>query len=81
MDHNTVTSDLALVEAVTRHGSTEVVAELAPLGAEASTAEAREHGMLANEHEPRSGRTRTCAGPPGSSPGRRPSRATAARSR
>ena len=52
VDHNTVTSDLALVEAVTRHGSTEVVADLAPLGAQASTAEAREHGMLANEHEP-----------------------------
>jgi putative acyl-CoA dehydrogenase len=52
VDHNTVTSDLALVEAVTRHGSSEVVADLAPLGAEASTAQAREHGMLANEHEP-----------------------------
>lgn len=52
VDHNTVTSDLALVEAVTRHGSSEVVADVAPLGAEASTAQAREHGMLANEHEP-----------------------------
>ena len=52
VDHNTVTSDLALVEAVTRHASADVVEDLAPLGAEASTAEAREHGMLANEHHP-----------------------------
>ena len=52
VDHNTVTSDLALVEAVTRHASPDVVTDLAPLGAEASTAEAREHGMLANRHEP-----------------------------
>ena len=52
VDHNTVTSDLALVEAVTRHGSTEVVEDLTALGAEAGTAEAREHGLLANRHEP-----------------------------
>ena len=52
VDHNTVTSDQALVEAVTRHGSSGVVADLASLGAEASTAQAREHGMLANVHEP-----------------------------
>ncbi|MGZ4466939.1 MAG: acyl-CoA dehydrogenase family protein [Nocardioidaceae bacterium] len=52
VDHNTVTSDLALVEAVARHGSAAVVDELAPLGALASSAEAREHGMLANENEP-----------------------------
>ncbi len=52
VDHNTVTSDHALVDAVTRHASADVVGELAPLGAEASTAEAREHGMLANQHEP-----------------------------
>ena len=52
VDHNTVTSDVALVEAVTRHASVDVVEDLAPLGAEASTAEAREHGMLANEHHP-----------------------------
>ncbi|MGZ8736009.1 MAG: acyl-CoA dehydrogenase family protein [Nocardioides sp.] len=52
VDHNTVTSDVALVEAITRHASADVVEELTPLGAEASTAEAREHGMLANEHHP-----------------------------
>ncbi|MGZ4503732.1 MAG: acyl-CoA dehydrogenase family protein [Nocardioidaceae bacterium] len=52
VDHNTVTSDLALVEAVARHGSAAVVDELAPLGALASSAEAREHGMLANENGP-----------------------------
>jgi putative acyl-CoA dehydrogenase len=51
--HNVVTADRALVEAVTRHGSAEVVADLEPLGAEAGSAEAREHGMLANEHHPR----------------------------
>ncbi|MGZ4493729.1 MAG: DNA alkylation response protein, partial [Nocardioides sp.] len=52
VDHNTVTSDTALVEAVTRHGSGAVVEDLAPLGAVASSAEAREHGMLANRFEP-----------------------------
>jgi len=52
VDHNTVTSDLALVEAVTRNGSAAVVEDLAALGAEASTAEAREHGLLANQNEP-----------------------------
>ena len=52
VDHNVVTSDLALVEAVTRHASPEVVEDLTSLGAEAGTAEAREHGMLANRHEP-----------------------------
>jgi putative acyl-CoA dehydrogenase len=51
--HNVVTADHALVEAVTRHGSAEVVEDLLALGAEAGTAEAREHGMLANEHHPR----------------------------
>jgi putative acyl-CoA dehydrogenase len=50
--HNTVTSDLALVEAVARHGSAAVVDDLAALGALAGSAEAREHGMLANRHEP-----------------------------
>jgi putative acyl-CoA dehydrogenase len=50
--HNVVTSDVALVEAITRHGSAEVVDDLTPLGAEAGTAEAREHGMLANQHHP-----------------------------
>ncbi|GAW55095.1 MULTISPECIES: acyl-CoA dehydrogenase family protein [unclassified Nocardioides] len=50
--HNVVTADLALVEGVTRHASAEVVDDLLALGAEAGTAEAREHGMLANEHHP-----------------------------
>jgi putative acyl-CoA dehydrogenase len=50
--HNVVTSDAALVDAVTRHASASVVDELAPLGAEAGSAEAREHGMLANEFHP-----------------------------
>lgn len=50
--HNVVTSDRALVEGVLRHGSEELVADLAPLGAEAGTAEAREHGILANQHHP-----------------------------
>ncbi|WP_416958146.1 acyl-CoA dehydrogenase family protein [Nocardioides sp. T5] len=50
--HNVVTSDLALIEALTRHGSAALVDELVPLGAEAGTAEAREHGMLANRHHP-----------------------------
>ena len=51
--HNVVTADRALVEAVTRHGSEDVVADLAPLGDEAGSAEAREHGILANENHPR----------------------------
>ena len=51
--HNVVTSDLALVEAVTRHASAEVVDDLVAVGAEAGTAEAREHGQLANENHPR----------------------------
>ncbi|WP_310963212.1 acyl-CoA dehydrogenase family protein [Nocardioides terrisoli] len=50
--HNTVTSDAALVDAVTRHGSPEVVDQLVPLGEQAGSAEAREHGMLANEFHP-----------------------------
>ena len=50
--HNVITSDHALVEAVVRHGSEDVVADLAPLGAEAGSAEAREHGILANENHP-----------------------------
>ena len=50
--HNVVGSDAALVDAVTRHASAEVVEALLPLGAEAGTAEAREHGMLANEFPP-----------------------------
>lgn len=50
--HNIVTGDHALVEAITRHASADVVEDLAGLGAEAGSAEAREHGMLANEHHP-----------------------------
>ena len=50
--HNVVTSDLALTEAIARHGSPALVEVLAPLGAEAGTEEAREHGMLANRHHP-----------------------------
>ncbi|MET1060848.1 MAG: acyl-CoA dehydrogenase family protein [Nocardioides sp.] len=50
--HNVVTSDAALVEAVTRHAGADVVDDLVALGAEAGTAEAREHGMLANRHHP-----------------------------
>ena len=52
VDHNTVTGDLALVEALTRHASPSVVEDLAPLGAEAGTAATLEHGMLANRHPP-----------------------------
>jgi putative acyl-CoA dehydrogenase len=52
LDHNTFTSDVALVEAVRRHGAPGTVEDLAPIGALASTAEAREHGRLANRHEP-----------------------------
>ncbi|HEY6932474.1 MAG TPA: acyl-CoA dehydrogenase family protein [Marmoricola sp.] len=50
--HNVVASDAALVEAVTRHASTEVAQSLLPLGEQAGSAEAREHGMLANEFHP-----------------------------
>jgi putative acyl-CoA dehydrogenase len=50
--HNTVTSDHALVDAVVRHGSAAVVEDIAEIGALAGSAEAREHGMLANENEP-----------------------------
>jgi putative acyl-CoA dehydrogenase len=53
VDHNAVTSDLALAEAVTRHASAEVLDDIAPIGALASSAEAREHGLLANRNEPR----------------------------
>lgn len=50
--HNVVTSDLALTDAVLRHASADVLDSLIPLGAEAGTADAREHGMLANRHHP-----------------------------
>lgn len=51
--HDVVASDAALVEAVSRHASPDVVADLADLGRLAGSAEAREHGMLANQHPPR----------------------------
>ena len=50
--HNVVTADVALVEAVTRHAGADVVDDLVALGAGAGSAEAREHGRLANRHEP-----------------------------
>jgi putative acyl-CoA dehydrogenase len=50
--HNVVTGDAALVEAVTRHAGVGVVDDLVALGEQAGTAEAREHGRLANRHEP-----------------------------
>jgi len=50
--HNTVTSDAALSEAVLRHGSAAALDSLVPLGAEAGSAEAQEHGLLANRHRP-----------------------------
>ena len=50
--HNVVTSDAALVDAVTRHASSEVVADIATIGEVAGSAEAREHGMLANQFHP-----------------------------
>ncbi|HET6626822.1 MAG TPA: acyl-CoA dehydrogenase family protein, partial [Nocardioidaceae bacterium] len=52
VDHNTVLSDRALVEAVRRHASDAVVEDLTGLGAVASSAEAQEHGMLANQNAP-----------------------------
>ncbi|MEP9383128.1 acyl-CoA dehydrogenase family protein [Nocardioides cheoyonin] len=50
--HDVVTSDLALAEAVRRHASDDVLDSLTPVGREAGSAEAREHGLLANQHEP-----------------------------
>jgi len=53
LDYNVVSADVALVEAVTRHASTDTVEQVAEIGAAAGSAEAREHGLLANRHEPR----------------------------
>jgi putative acyl-CoA dehydrogenase len=50
--HDVIASDRALVEAVTRLAGAAVVEDLTELGRQAGTAEAREHGRLANEHEP-----------------------------
>jgi putative acyl-CoA dehydrogenase len=51
-DHNTVTSDRVLVEAVSRHASAAVLEDLVGLGAVAGSAEAREHATSANRHVP-----------------------------
>jgi putative acyl-CoA dehydrogenase len=50
--HHVVQGDAALCEAILRHGSDEVLATLDDLGLQAGTAEAREHGLLANEYPP-----------------------------
>jgi putative acyl-CoA dehydrogenase len=50
--HNVVTSDAALSEAVLAYATPEVLDDLGVLGAEAGSAGAREHGMLANRHHP-----------------------------
>jgi putative acyl-CoA dehydrogenase len=50
--HDVVSSDAALREAVVRHGSEEVLDGLVVLGLEAGSAQAREHGVLANRHHP-----------------------------
>ncbi|WP_193607727.1 acyl-CoA dehydrogenase family protein [Nocardioides lijunqiniae] len=50
--HNVVTADAALSEAVVRHAGPDVLEDLAEIGAQAGSAEAREHGRLANEHHP-----------------------------
>ena len=50
--HNVVTADAALTEAVLRYAGPEVLESLLPIGAEAGSEEAREHGRLANEHHP-----------------------------
>ena len=52
--YDVVQSDLALVEAVRRAASNpeEVLGSLKDLGELGGTAEAREHGMLANHNEP-----------------------------
>ena len=44
-----------------RHAGPEVLEGLLPLGAEAGSAEAREHGRLANEHHPALRRTTATA--------------------
>ena len=50
--HDVVSADAALVEAVLRHGSSEVLDSLVPLGLEAGSAQAREQGLRANENTP-----------------------------
>jgi putative acyl-CoA dehydrogenase len=51
--YDVVGSDAALVDAVGRHASPAVVEDLTALGKEAGSAEAREHGLLANQEPPR----------------------------
>lgn len=50
--HDVVATDAALVDAVLRHADAGVLDDLADLGRLAGTAEAREHGMLANRFHP-----------------------------
>lgn len=50
--HDVIASDAALSEAVVRHGDASLLDDLHDLGRTAGTAEAREHGMLANRHHP-----------------------------
>ncbi|MGK2874788.1 MAG: acyl-CoA dehydrogenase family protein [Nocardioides sp.] len=50
--YDVVATDLALVEAVERHGGADAVAALKDLGAQAGSEEAREHGLAANKHTP-----------------------------
>ncbi|MEU4453612.1 acyl-CoA dehydrogenase family protein [Nocardioides sp. NPDC023903] len=50
--HNVVTGDAALSAAVLRHAGEETLDSLVSLGAEAGTAEAQEHGRLANRFHP-----------------------------
>ncbi|GAB3990177.1 acyl-CoA dehydrogenase family protein [Nocardioides marmoraquaticus] len=50
--HDVVGGDAALVDAVRRHASEDALASLSALGREAGSAEAREHGVLANRHHP-----------------------------
>lgn len=50
--HDVVAGDRALRDAVLRHGSEDVLSSLKALGREAGSAEAREHGLLANDNPP-----------------------------
>ncbi|GAB3253129.1 acyl-CoA dehydrogenase family protein [Alteromonas gracilis] len=50
--HDVVWTDAALVEAVRRHADDAVLDDLGDLGRLAGSAEAREHGMLANRFHP-----------------------------
>jgi putative acyl-CoA dehydrogenase len=52
VDYDVFASDHALVEAVHRHGRAETADELSEIGRLAGTAEAQEHGRLANRHVP-----------------------------